>query len=77
MPDFRPVFSSWVSGIAYDPETNELHVQHTKDGSITTYADVPPEVFHQIDKSPSIGTALHGIVRGNYEHRTVRPDDGE
>lgn len=77
MPDFRPVWSSWVDGVAYDDETNELHIRHSKDGSVTTYAAVPPEVYSQIIKSPSIGSALHGIVRGQYEHRTVRPGDDE
>lgn len=72
MPDFTPIYSSWIDGIAYDPDTQELHVKHSRDDSITTYQGVPEDLYASIRKSPSIGSAIHSSVRDVFPHVTLK-----
>ena len=66
--EFRPVFSKYASEVGYDPETMEMHVRHANKGTVSVYAGVPPETFEQIANAPSVGQAIHTMLRGNYEH---------
>lgn len=70
MPEMRSVFSSHVDRIGYDMETAELHVSFAG-GRTAVYADVPPDVAGAVLASPSIGQALHAMVRGRYRHSYV------
>jgi len=70
MPSFSP-FSSWIAKVSHDPDTNTLTLHYT-DGGGTIYENVPPEAYDSITQSPSIGTAIHAFVRGNYPHRTFK-----
>lgn len=66
---FTPVYSSYVDSIAYDPDTNELHVRYANGKPATIYSDIDPDTFRNLSQSPSIGTSLHAFIRGNYPHR--------
>ena len=64
----RPVFSSHVQAIGYDAASSELHVAY-KNGSRVAYKGVPQGVANKVMQSPSIGSALHSMVKGSYAHR--------
>lgn len=63
----KKVFSSHVAGIDYDEASGTLTVTWTK-GNQTRYADVPAEIAEQVAQAPSIGSALHALVRGRFSH---------
>jgi hypothetical protein len=69
--EMKSVYSSFISEIGYDPETQELHVTYQRGGG-SVYAGVPPEDALKITDAPSIGEALHNYVRGRYEHRSTK-----
>ena len=73
--EMRPVQSSHVDAIGYDPEKRELHVSYR--GRRAVYAGVDAEVAQTVEDSASIGQALHTWVRGNYEFRYLRPADDD
>lgn len=59
LPDIplKPVKSSNVTAIGYDPETQTARVQF-KGGATYRYAEVDPELFESIQTSESIGSAV-------------------
>jgi len=68
MPAMTPVWSSHVTAIGHDPDTNELHV--TWDTNRTSvYSGVPADLADQVTKSWSVGEALRTMVKGQFEHR--------
>lgn len=73
-PPMRPVYSSHVDSIGYDEEANELYVRY-QTGRLAIYQAVPPLKAAQVMGAPSIGGALHALVRGRHRHRYG--DDGE
>lgn len=64
----KSVYSSHVNIVSYDDETQELSVKWDT-GKTSIYAGVPPEIANQVMNSWSVGTALHQVVKGKYEHR--------
>ncbi len=64
MPEMRDVYSSHVAKIGY--EDGELHVVYNRGksaGTTVIYSGVTPEVAAQVLSAPSIGSALHALVR--------------
>lgn len=72
MPEMRTVFSSHVAAIGHDSTTGELHITFSKTGRTVVYAGVPAAVAAQVMAAPSIGEALHRLVRGRFEHRYLK-----
>jgi hypothetical protein len=68
MPEMRQVYSSHIDEIGYDAETGELYVTY-RNGKTAVYEGVPAEEARRVMSSPSIGEAMHAIVRGTYKHR--------
>ncbi len=70
--DLRRVFSSHINGVGYDPVSKELHVAFAgkdgKPGKTAVYMDVPADVAQQVTDAPSIGTALHSLIKGRFAH---------
>jgi uncharacterized protein YijF (DUF1287 family) len=66
--EHRKVFSSHLDSIGYDPATQQLQVNY-QNGKMSVYEGVPPDVYHRVQGSASIGTALHEHVRNRYNHR--------
>lgn len=58
MIEMKPVKSSAVSHIGYDPETRELRVRFRSGGKDYSYPDISPELNTAILKSDSIGRAV-------------------
>ena len=67
------VFSTSVSQIGHDPDTNELFVQW-QSGKTSVYQNVPADIAQQVMNAPSVGTALQA-VKANYPHRYHQGDD--
>lgn len=64
MPEMRDVYSSHVAQIGY--EDGELHVVYSRGksaGKPVVYSGVPPEVAAQIVSAPSVGAALHALIK--------------
>lgn len=69
------VFSSHIQSVDYAEDSWTLRVVW-KNGSVSEYAEVPPEVGNSVVKAPSIGSAIHRLIRGRYQHVTKKPADG-
>lgn len=61
------VFSSFVDEVDYDAAAQTLTVTY-QNGRISVYQGVPAERAQEVMSSPSIGQALHRLVRGQYQH---------
>ena len=70
--ELRRVFSSHINGIGYDAAASELHVEFAgkngKPPQTAVYLGVPADVAQAVVDAPSIGTALHNLVKGKYAH---------
>jgi KTSC domain len=64
---FQRVFSSTVQHISHDPSTGDMSVAW-KDGKTSVYKDVPADLAQQVANAPSVGKALHALVKGQYPH---------
>ncbi len=68
--EMKRVFSSHINSVGYDPDSKELHVEFQGKGGGTgrtaVYMDVPPTVAKLVVDAPSVGTALHEHVKGQY-----------
>lgn len=62
------VYSSTVDHVRHDADTNELHVRW-RDGKTSVYAGVPAALAHQVANAPSVGKALHSMVKPHFQHR--------
>ncbi|MES1245010.1 MAG: KTSC domain-containing protein [Acidobacteriota bacterium] len=61
----KPVSSSSVSSVGYDPETRTLELEFHS-GSVYDYEEVPPEVFQALLEAPSVGRFFANEIRGQY-----------
>ena len=63
----KPVYSSHIDKIGYDPDTQVLSVLY-KNGKTAHFQGVPAETADDVVNAPSVGSALHQHIRGKYEH---------
>lgn len=61
--DLKPVISSNIQAVGYDPESQTLHVQF-KGGSTYAFAGVPPEHHSGLLDAESAGQYFHKHIRG-------------
>lgn len=64
---WREVFSGNVSKLGYDTESNTLLVAWVK-GRISGYRNVPEDMFEDLCKAPSVGSAVNDTIKGKYDH---------
>lgn len=62
----KPVKSSIISEIGYDPETKDLTIRFTN-GKAYVYKNVSPETAQQVMDAESVGKAFHAEIKGKYE----------
>lgn len=67
LPPMKQVMSSHVSAVGYDDDTQTLYVEY-KNGKISKYADVPPDLADKVSNSYSIGQALNQHIKGSFDH---------
>jgi len=65
----RSVFSSNVSEVGYDSETQELLITWLKSGKTSAYAGVPEDVAEACSRAPSVGQFVNAEVKPFYSHR--------
>lgn len=66
--DWQNVWSSHIAALAYDSDASELHVRY-QNGKTAVYEGVSADKAAQVSQAPSIGMALHQLVRGKHSHR--------
>lgn len=69
----KPVKSSNILAVGYDPAARELHVQF-KSGRYA-FADVPPEAAQKLETANSVGGHFHTEIKGRFEARKISPED--
>ncbi len=67
-PEMKPVQSSYVAALGYDPAAQEFYVQWNS-GQTSVYSQVPALVASDVTNAPSIGKAIHAQIKGQYPHR--------
>jgi KTSC domain len=75
-PPMRKVLSSHVQQIGWDEASGELWVQwapsvRNPEGPVSVYADVSADEWDAISGAPSIGQALHLMIRRIKAHRNL------
>jgi hypothetical protein len=63
----NPVISSNIKSVGYDALTQVLEVEFIS-GDIYQYKSVPEHIYLQLTTAPSIGSAIHKIIRGKFEY---------
>ena len=58
-----PVKSSMIASLGYDPATQTLEVEFTKNHAVYQYSDVTPELFKEFMDSPSKGSFLRQRIQ--------------
>jgi hypothetical protein len=69
--NMKPVPSSNVHAIGYDPETKDLEIHFHKNGVPTgkyTHHDVPPEEHAALMDAESHGKHYAANIKGKFEH---------
>ena len=71
MVDLKPVESSNIAAVGYDPDGQTLHVKFKGSGQVYTYADVAPEQHEALMGADSIGTHFHANIRSKIKGTKV------
>ena len=61
------VESSAVDRVGYDEKRHILEIEYTG-GRVYQYFDVPPMVYRQLRKAPSIGAFVNEEIIGAYQY---------
>jgi hypothetical protein len=61
----KPIASSAISSVAYDPESSVLEVEF-RSGAVYDYFKVPPRVYKALLDSPSKGSFVSRRIRDRY-----------
>lgn len=67
----KPVESSSIAALGYDPATMTLEVEFTS-GRVYRYFDVPELAARRLMKAPSIGAHFGAEIRDTYHYERVR-----
>lgn len=61
----RPVESSCIASVGYDPESFELELEY-RNGRIYRYEQVPPAAFRLLLQAPSIGEYVNRVIKPRF-----------
>ena len=76
MVDLKPVKSSNVESVGYEPgdgTKGTLHVRF-RGGAVYAYADVPQKHYDDLIAAKSVGSHLHANVRGKFKSTKLEPE---
>lgn len=62
----KPIDSSAIASVGYNPEREELEVEF-RSGSVYRYFDVPQEIYEDLLQAPSKGRFFASFIRGQYD----------
>jgi hypothetical protein len=71
MPEMRPVESSSVAAVGYDPTARELHVRFKDSGETYVYYGVEAPVFEAFVQADSKGGFVNARLRRRYIARKL------
>jgi hypothetical protein len=71
----KPVKSSNVHSVGYNPATQSMDVQFKGGGKVYRYSDVPSAVHDNLHKAPSIGKFISANIVGKFKHHTIDMKD--
>ena len=74
--EMKKVVSSNVDALGYCPTRKKLFVQFLS-GAVYSYDGVVQQMYDGILKSPSVGSAINGVVRGGYVTRKIEQGELE
>lgn len=77
MVPLKPVTSTAIAQIGYDPATRTLAIQRTNSAFVYLYKDVPPEEFRALEEAESIGKFVNQRVQGKYDFDRIDTSAGE
>lgn len=63
---YKPVTSSSIDAVGYDPETSTLHVQFAS-GRTYEYANVDPDTHQELIGAESVGKHFSTHIRPNFK----------
>lgn len=66
--------SSNIASIAYSSAEQVLQVTF-KNGGCYKYANVPEDVYDQIESAESVGKFFFACIKGKYEHEKVATEE--
>ena len=66
----KSVYSTMVSSISYDPDTEELTVIWTK-GKPGVYSGVPESLAEELSRSASVGGMIQSTFKGSVPYRRL------
>lgn len=66
----RPVSSSAISSIGYDPKKEVLELEFSS-GGVYDYYEVPPTVYEELMSAESKGRFIAEEIRGRYRSERV------
>jgi hypothetical protein len=66
----QPVESSNLRSVGYDEESRILEIE-LHSGAVYQYYDVPPEVYQELLRAPSLGKYFHANIRNVYQYKRV------
>jgi len=69
-PEMKPVESSNLAAVGYEPSSQTLHVQF-KGGGHYTHAGFPPEAHSAFMASESKGKHYNANIKGKFAHTKV------
>lgn len=64
--EMKPVESSFLDKVGYDPETRTLAIQMKNSSDIYTYSDVPAAVYEGLLEADSKGGYFVQQIKGRY-----------
>lgn len=67
--EMKPVSSSNIKAIGYDPATKEMHIDFGE--SKYAYDNVPPSAHAAILAAGSVGKHFHANIKGKFGHRKI------
>lgn len=67
----KAVYSSHVTEIGYNDETQELEVTWSN-GRVSAYSGVPEATAVELSNAPSVGSMLQSQIKGVFSHRYIR-----
>jgi len=69
----KTVYSSHIAAVGYDEAAKRLDVEY-QTGKRAAYMNVPPEVANNVLNAPSVGSALHSLVKGRFDFGYVEDE---
>ena len=67
----QAVSSSNIASVGYNPDTETLEVEFSKDGKVYEYYNVPQFMYDRLMEAPSIGSFFSAEIRNAYAYNPV------